>query len=176
MSELARKALHATAPIFSVFFLIPLEHRIKLAAYLVLLSLLWVFELARIRLGFRIQGLRDYESGRPAAYAQFSLALAIIYAFGDLRTSLISLTLLALVDPVASWSRGSRLYPVLPYLAGVGPTAVLSVYCGLPWAPLVSLFVPALAVAVEALPSTVVDDDFLIPALSFLAAQGLCQQ
>jgi len=176
LSELLRKVLHATAPAFSAFFLIPLDRDLKLAVYLILLALVLLFEAVRIAYSLRIPGLREYESRRPAAYAQFAIALAIIYAFGDLRTSLIALTLLAVVDPVASWSRGSRLYPALPFLAGLTPTLLLMASCaGLtPLTVAMSLIVASSAVVVESVHTGVVDDDFLIPATALLLSECLC--
>src|SRR3990170_5404853 len=74
-----RRAFHVASPLFLGYYLIPEDLGggiTRMALTLLFLGTAACVEIARIALGVRLFGMREYEGERVSAYAQGSLGLA----------------------------------------------------------------------------------------------------
>jgi hypothetical protein len=168
--ELFRRLFHCCAPAFLVFYLVPedlwgyMDRRIALLA---VLTAVLAFEAARLGLGWRFPGLRDYEARRPGAYAQAGLGIAIGFLFFPMPFVVAVVFGMAWVDPLISMLRrgAPALYPHAPLVAYAliaDVALVLLTGLGALHIAILSITTAIFAIAIERPNFRRVDDDFLL--------------
>lgn len=176
--RLIRRAVHLSAPLFTVFYLIP-EIWPEAPWQLIVASgwgVFMVFEAWRLYSQADIPGMRPYEKERPSAAAWFVTGVAIVLLLFPFEYALPVLLGMGIVDPMNGDLRraGSRLYPLAPSLVYFALTmAILVQFHGATAVVVVaSTAATVAAMGAESIRSKIVDDDFLmvvIPALALAA-------
>lgn len=180
-SSILRRTVHLSAPVFLVYYFLPSPLWYggppKEIGLLTVLAATMTFELARLLIGFKVPGLRPYESDQMSAAAWTSVALTFSFLFFPIELTAPVIFGMALVDPAISILRRTRWYPWLPYAMHL--TVMLLVLALLVPVDLRWLFaatvVSGAAVASEAVKTRYVDDDFLmivVPLLVFFLTAG----
>lgn len=170
----ARKAVHISAPLFLVYYLLPTPlwpgGISRESGLLLALALAMAFELSRLVLGLRVLGMREYEADQMSAGAWAAIALTFAFIFFPLEMAAPVIIGMALVDPVISVVRKTTWYPWLPYLMHAAiMITVLSLLLQLDLRiVLVSMATSAVAIAAEGIKTRYVDDDFLMIALPLI--------
>jgi hypothetical protein len=170
----ARKAVHISAPLFLVYYVFPTPlwpgGISRESGLLLALALAMAFELARLVLGFRVLGMREYEAEQMSAGAWSAIALTFALLFFPLEMSAPVIVGMALLDPIIGILRKTKWYPWLPYALHVAiMVVVLSFFLQLDLRILlISLATSAMAVAAEGIKTRYVDDDFLMIALPLI--------
>lgn len=173
-----RRAVHLSAPLFTVFYLIP-EIWPEAPWQLIVASgwgAVMVFEAWRLHYQVDIPGMRPYEKERPSAAAWFVTGVAIVLLLFPFQYALPVLLGMGIVDPINGDLRraGSKLYPIAPSLVYLVLTsAILIQFYGATLVVLIASVVATVAaMGAESIRSKIVDDDFLmvvIPALALAA-------
>jgi len=175
----ARKAVHISAPLFLVYYLLPTPlwpgGISRESGLLLALALAMAFELSRLVLGFRVPGMREYEAEQMSAGAWAAIALTFAFIFFPSEMAAPVIVGMALVDPVISVLRRTKWYPWLPYLMHAAiMITVLSLLLQLDLrVALISLATSAMAIAAEGIKTRYVDDDFLMIALPLIGMAAL---
>ncbi len=170
-----RRVLHGLGALLLLYYLVPREIVGPISrSDLVLLGLaaVLVFELLRHGAGLELPTIRPHESGRPASFAFFAIALVVaLFAFPE-PIAALAIAGAALIDPLIGELRlrpGARsLNPALPIVA-YGLIAVLALRGIGDWAWGATLdgaaLAALLAVGVERLRYPYLDDDLTMPLL-----------
>jgi len=188
---LVRKGFHLTSPVWLIWFWMPPDAWIgvpKLAVLLFFLCGALLIEAARLIFGFRIPGLRTYESDRLSGYAWGSLGLGFALLFFPGEFVIPTFCGMAWVDPLCAYSKKHGRYPVLP-LAGYVWVATFLIAFVVPLAPyqttpfggllagerilLFATVAAGLAILAEYPNLRWIDDDFLMTVVPLLGLAGL---
>lgn len=170
----ARKAVHLSAPLFLVYYMLPSplwqDGPTREAGLLVAFSLTMAFELSRLVMGFRVPGMRDYEAQQISAGAWAAIALTLALLFFPLELTAPIIIGMAFVDPLIGLVRRTRWFPWLPYALHLAiMLGVLSLFFPLTlWIIMVSMAISAIAIAAESIRTSYVDDDFLMIVLPLI--------
>jgi len=177
-----RRAVHLSAPLFLVYYFLPSPLWAggppREAGLLVVLVAVVVFELLRLRLGFRVPGMRGYERRQVSAAAWAAVALAIAMLFFPLDLAAPAVVGMALVDPLISYLRRTRWYPWVPLAVHfLLVLAILLLFHPIsPRVVAAAVTAAVLGVGAEAIKTRYVDDDFLmivVPLLGLAAVMWL---
>lgn len=178
-SAIFRRTVHLSTPVFLVYYFLPSplwpEGPPKEIGLLTILAATMAFELVRLLVGFKVPGLRPYESDQMSAAAWTSVALTFSFLFFPMELTAPVIFGMALVDPAISMLRRSRWYPWLPYamhLTIMVAVLALLVPVDLRWF-IAAAIASGAAVASEAVKTRYVDDDFLmivVPLVVFFLA------
>jgi hypothetical protein len=169
-----RRLVHMCTPLFLVYYLLPgsIEGLDKRWLLIALLIIVLTFEALRLALGWKVIGLRDYESRRLSAFSWAAIGLTFTFLLFPLQLAAPAVIGMAFTDPLIGElrRRKSSLYPLLPtvaYFLMVLTTFV--VLTGMTWqvvaASLVGTF---LAIVAERARMKNVDDDFLMMVVPLL--------
>ena len=166
--ETIRKAVHMCAPLFAILYLVPenMGPVPRSAAIRAAWTAFALFEAYRIRKGFLVLGMREYERRRPSAAFWMCSAFVPMILFFPVDYALPLLIGFGFVDPLCGIlrKRSSRMYPAAPLIVYfVIMWTSLSFFYGLTAAVLVlSVMVSISAITAESIKSRIVDDDFLM--------------
>lgn len=179
---LLRRLVHLSAPVFLIYYFLPspLWEGAPPNDVLLLLafSMAMAFELARLVIGFKVPGMRWYESTWISASAWAAMALTFTLLFFPLEYAAPVVVGMAVIDPVIGTVRKTEYYPWLPFALHlaimVGFLALLTdMDVQLAAAAVVSSI---LAIVAEGAKSNYLDDDFLmivVPLISLSLIAGL---
>ncbi|MCK4717677.1 MAG: hypothetical protein KAT70_03320 [Thermoplasmata archaeon] len=168
-----------SAPLFLIYYFLPenmggVDKRI---IPLLMVTLVAVFEAARVSRGKRLPGLRGYERRRPASFAYAIVGISLCFLLVPMDIALPAFFGLAFIDPFISLvrHRGFPTYPIAPIALYALMTSLWFFSVTNMWKALVLGVTGAIvAVASEKPQNRWVDDDFLMlfmPA-SFLYAMA----
>jgi len=155
-------------PLFLLYYLLPdplwpggLDRD---PALLLILAIVFVFELARLVMGHDIPGMRPYERDRISAAAWAALGMSLTFLFFPLEYAAPVFLGMGWVDPLIGElrRRGSQSYPVLPAIVYfILALSAMSLLIGFGAVVLVASCVATfLAMTIERMGSRFVDDDF----------------
>ncbi len=166
--RLLRLIIHLSTPAYLVYYFLPNPLwpggiSPQLGVIIVLIFTL-ALEFLRLTRKWRILGMREYEARQISAAAWAGVALTITFLFFPIEYAAPVLFGMAIVDPLISAVRKTRMYPIVPIAVYffialilmsllIGPTLKIAV---------ASLVAALIAVAVESPKSSWVDDDFLM--------------
>ena len=116
-----RRAFHLASPVFLGYYALPGDLGggiTRTAVTLLFLGTAACVEIARIALGVRLFGMREYEGERVSAYAQGSLGLAFgLFVIQDPRIVVPVFIGMAWIDPLCALARKKGWYRGIPILA-----------------------------------------------------------
>ncbi|MBI0584524.1 MAG: hypothetical protein ISF22_09905 [Methanomassiliicoccus sp.] len=177
-----RRLIHLSAPVFLIYYFLPSPLWAggppREVGLLVAFAVAMIFELARLVLGFRVPGMREYEAEQISASAWSAVALTFALLFFPLEMAAPVIFGMALVDPFISLVRRTKWYPWLPYaLHLVIMLTVLSLLVRLdPGTVIAAVVTSVAAIAAEGIKTSYVDDDFLmivVPLITLWLMLGL---
>ncbi len=169
-----RRIVHLSTPVFLVYYFLPSPlwpgGPSKEIGLLLALMATMIFELARLLLGFRVPGLRPYESEQISAAAWAAIALTFSFLLFPIELTAPVIFGMALVDPAISVVRRTEWYPWLPYalhLAIMLAVIGLMVPLDLRWI-ISAAAASTAAIAAEGIKTSYVDDDSLMIVVPLL--------
>lgn len=169
-----RRIVHLSTPVFLVYYFLPSPlwpgGPSKEVGLLLALIATMVFELVRLLRGFRVPGLRPYESEQISAAAWAAIALTFSFLLFPIELTAPVIFGMALVDPVISMVRRTKWYPWLPYALHLAiMLAVLGLLVPLDarWV-IASAAASVAAIAAEGVKTSYVDDDSLMIVVPLL--------
>lgn len=180
--QLWRRILHGAGAFVLVYFVLPVGFFVvapKWAILLAVLAAVGILELLRLTAGVELPTIREYESGRPASYLFYAVALVVAVLLFPEPIAVTVVLGTALVDPLAGelranprWSRGPPFVPFAAYAAVA--VASLSAVGRWPWTAALGLglLAAAVGVAVERWRFRWLDDDLtmtVVPAIVLYA-------
>jgi hypothetical protein len=169
-----RRTVHLSAPLYLVYYYIPSPmweggppREVGLVA---ILAIVLAVEALRLRLRFKVPGLRGYEDERVSAGAWAAIGMVFAMLFFPLSLAAPAIAGMAFIDPLISIVRRTRWYPWIPLLAHFLLTLSILLLFYEPSARtlLAAMVASPLAVGVEALRWRRVDDDFLMVVVPLL--------
>lgn len=169
--ELFRRAFHLCAPVFLVYYAVPVDMwglgLSREQCLLTVLSGVLILEAVRYAKGIRFFGLRDYETRHISAYAWAGMGITIAFLFFPMHLVIPVVFGIGWTDPLIGMlrKRSSPLYPGLPFLLYAAICACSFAFLGL--RDLLHLLLLPIIGSAAALSSeypkiAVVDDDFLM--------------
>lgn len=169
-----RRIVHLSAPLYLVYYLLPSPlwsgGPSREIGLMVILLIVLAVEALRLKMGFRIPGLRGYEVKRISAGAWAAIGMVFAMLFFPLSLAAPAIVGMAFIDPLISRLRPTPWYPWMPLLAHFLLTlSILLLFYEPSLRPLLAATLASpLAVGVEALRCRRVDDDFLMVVVPLL--------
>lgn len=177
-AEMFRRAFHLFTPFWLTYYLLPHDLDMGVAReYLVIafLAAILIVEAVRLSMKLSIPGIREYEIGRPAAYALGGLGIGLGLLFFPMVVTVVAVAGMAWVDPICGITRKKGWYPATPLLAYF--ILALTTFILLEVELMISIFMAGVgaivAIAAERPNLKMIDDDFVMIILPLVVLGGI---